>query len=158
MTTSLTKEEVEEYLSGVDLRSPLERALNEAVACLTKDPPAFLAGHFAASKRAADIGIVSSGHSAASSMVGPCTGLLPQPVSMTRYTLVLVEYNIPGHESGVGGADKGKDGHRVDSIPIANGVIKTNNYCFPIKCARSPSALPSARCDSGSRAAYCSRQ
>ena len=126
MATALSKEEVEEYLAGIDLRSPLERALNEAVACLTKDPPAFLSGHFAASKKASDLGITPD-------MVGPCTGLLPQPVGMARYTLVLVEYNIPGHESGVGGADKGKDGHRVDSIPIANGVIKTNNYCFPIK-------------------------
>ena len=50
-----------------------------------------------------------------------------------RASTVLVEYNIPGHEGGVGGADKGKNGHRVDSIPIANGVIKTNNYCFPVK-------------------------
>ena len=126
MAAALTKEEVEEYLTGVDLRTPLERALNEAVACLTRDPPSFLAGHFAAAKKAADLGITAD-------MVGPCTGLLPQPASGARFTLALVEYNIPGHESGVGGADKGKDGHRVDSIPIANGVIKQGCECFPIK-------------------------
>ncbi|KOO36777.1 ATP-dependent DNA helicase q-like 3-like protein, partial [Chrysochromulina tobinii] len=126
MAAALTKEEVEEYLTGVDLRTPLERALNEAVACLTTDPPSFLAGHFAAAKKAADLGITAD-------MVGPCTGLLPQPASGARFTLALVEYNIPGHEGGVGGADKGKDGHRVDSIPIANGVIKQGCECFPIK-------------------------
>ena len=123
---TLNKDEVEDYLAKVDLRSPLERALNEAVACLAKDPLTFFAGHFIAAKKAVDIGITSD-------MVGPCTGLLPQPAFTCRYTLILVEYNVPGHESGVGGDDKGKDGHRIDSIPIANGVIKTNNYCFPVK-------------------------
>ena len=127
MAAALTKGEVEAYLSSVDLRSPLEEALNVAVSNLTKDPPKFLAGHFGAAKVSKDIGINPA-------MVGPCDGLLPQPIEGVRYTLLLVEYNIPGHSSGVGGADKGKNGHRVDSIPIANGVIKTNNYCFPIKC------------------------
>ena len=126
MAAALTKGEVEAYLSSVDLRSPLEEALNVAVSNLTKDPPKFLAGHFGAAKVSKDIGINPA-------MVGPCDGLLPQPIEGVRYTLLLVEYNIPGHSSGVGGADKGKNGHRVDSIPIANGVIKTNNYCFPIK-------------------------
>lgn len=68
-----------------------------------------------------------------SDFVGPCDGLMPTDGKNYRYKLVLVEYNIPGHPSGVGGADKGKNGHRVDSIPIANGVIKTGNLCFPIK-------------------------
>ena len=122
----MTKEEVETYLASVDLRGPLEEALNTAVSNTTKKPVTFFSGHFTAKKIAADLGITPD-------MVGPCTGLMPQPVQGARFTLVLVEYNIPGHESGVGGADKGKDGHRVDSIPIANGVIKTNNYCFPIK-------------------------
>lgn len=52
---------------------------------------------------------------------------------MHRYKIALVEFNIRNHESGVGGADKGKNGHRVDSIPIANGVIKAGSMCFPIK-------------------------
>ena len=64
-------------------------------------------------------------------MMGPCDGLLPQPATTARFKLALVEYRIPGHESGVGGADKGKNGHRVDSMPICNGVIKTGNCCYP---------------------------
>ena len=126
MANPLTKEEVEQYLGKVDLRGPLEEALNVAVSNLTMDPTGFLSGHFAGKKKATDLGITPA-------MVGPCDGLLPQPTQGARFTTVLVEYNIPGHEGGVGGADKGKNGHRVDSIPIANGVIKTNNYCFPIK-------------------------
>ena len=63
---------------------------------------------------------------------GPMVGILPQP-SVPMFKLVVVEYNIPGHEGGVGGADKGMHCHRVDSIPIANGVIKTGNACMIIK-------------------------
>ena len=43
---------------------------------------------------------------------GPMVGLLPQP-SKPKFRLLLVEYNIPGHESGCGGFDKGKHGHRA---------------------------------------------
>ena len=43
--------------------------------------------------------------------------------------LALLEYFIPGHSSGCGGFDKGKNGHRVDSIPIANSVIKAGGAC-----------------------------
>ena len=32
----------------------------------------------------------------------------------------------------MGGFDKGKNGHRVDSIPIANGVIKAGSTCVPM--------------------------
>ena len=95
MAKPLTKEEVEAYLGKVDLRGPLEEALNVAVSNLTMDPVAFLSGHFAASKLARELGILPT-------MVGPCDGLLPQPVQGASYTLILVEYNIPGHESGVG--------------------------------------------------------
>ena len=125
MAAPLTKVEVEAYLSTVDLRGPLEEALNTAVSNLTRSPVDFMSGHFAAKKLANDLGIIPA-------MVGPCDGLLPQPIEGSRYTLLLVEYRIPNHPSGVGGADKGKNGHRVDSIPIANGVIKTNNCCFPV--------------------------
>merc|ERR1719183_1927507 len=65
------------------------------------------------------------------SMLGPCDALLKQPEG-AKYNLVLLEYYIPGHASGCGGYDKGKNGHRVDSIPIANGVIKTGNICVPV--------------------------
>eukprot|EP00966_Prymnesium_polylepis_P188566 4369571-Prymnesium_polylepis.1 len=76
---------------------------------------------------------LSAPRSITEEFVGPCDGLLPQPATYYRYKLALIEYNIPGHASGVGGYDKGKNGHRVDSIPIANGVIKAGSMCFPIK-------------------------
>merc|ERR1712087_34528 len=63
---------------------------------------------------------------------GPMVGLLPFPKN-PKYKLIIAEYNIPGHSSGVGGADKGMHGHRVDSVPIANGVIKTGNACTIVK-------------------------
>ena len=85
--TALTKGEVEAYLSSVDLRSPLEEALNVAVSNLTKDPPKFLAGHFGTAKIAKGLGIIPQ-------MVGPCDGLLPQPVEGSRYTLCLL-YTSP---------------------------------------------------------------
>jgi len=44
---TLSKEEVETYLSSVDLRSCLEGALNAAVAARAPDPPAFFRDHFA---------------------------------------------------------------------------------------------------------------
>ena len=57
MAAPLTKEEVEQYLGKVDLRGPLEEALNVAVSNLTMDPVGFLAGHFAGKKKAMDLGI-----------------------------------------------------------------------------------------------------
>ena len=77
MAKPLTKEEVESYLGSVDLRGPLEEALNVAVSNQASVPVAFLSGHFAAKKAAMDIGIIPQ-------MVGPCDGLLPQPVEGAR--------------------------------------------------------------------------
>ena len=65
-------------------------------------------------------------------MMGSCDGLMPQP-SMPLHKIALVEYNVPGHEGGVGGTDKGRNGHRVDTVPIANGVIKAGSLCVPVK-------------------------
>mmetsp|Transcript_73329 Transcript_73329/g.122469 ORF Transcript_73329/g.122469 Transcript_73329/m.122469 type:complete len:490 (+) Transcript_73329:18-1487(+) len=56
--------------------------------------------------------------------------LRPSPPD-AKYKLAVVEFNVPGALNG--GSDKGPDGHRVDSIPIANGVIKTGNACDIIK-------------------------
>jgi len=58
--------------------------------------------------------------------------MLKPPAVAAKYKILLVEYYIPGHASGCGGYDKGKNGHRVDSIPIVNGVIKTGNICVPV--------------------------
>ncbi|KAG8459640.1 hypothetical protein KFE25_000996 [Diacronema lutheri] len=56
--------------------------------------------------------------------------VLPQP-SNPKYKLAVIEFNVPGAKNG--GSDKGPDGHRVDSIPIANGIIKTGNSCELVK-------------------------
>merc|ERR1712087_637377 len=64
-------------------------------------------------------------------MIGPCDALAKQPAS-PEFKLILVEYFMPAHASGCGGYDKGKNGHRVDSIPIANGVVKAGSACVPI--------------------------
>ena len=38
---------------------------------------------------------------------------------------------MPGAKNG--GTDKGPNGHRIDSIPIANGVIKAGGACDIVK-------------------------
>merc|ERR1719159_737840 len=56
--------------------------------------------------------------------------VLPSPAG-AKYQLAVVEFNVPGAKNG--GSDKGPDGHRVDSLPIANGVIKAGGSCDIIK-------------------------
>ena len=52
--------------------------------------------------------------------------LMPSPPN-ARYKLAVVQFKVPGAKNG--GSDKGPDGNRVDSIPIANGVIKAGGAC-----------------------------
>ncbi|KAH8062530.1 hypothetical protein JL722_3451 [Aureococcus anophagefferens] len=52
--------------------------------------------------------------------------LLPSPVG-AKYSLAVVQFKVPGHPNG--GSDKGPDGNRIDSIPIASGVIKAGGAC-----------------------------
>ncbi|EGB11532.1 hypothetical protein AURANDRAFT_21659, partial [Aureococcus anophagefferens] len=52
--------------------------------------------------------------------------LLPSPAG-AKYALAVVQFKVPGHPNG--GSDKGPDGNRIDSIPIANGVIKAGGAC-----------------------------
>jgi len=56
--------------------------------------------------------------------------LLPSPAG-AKYTMCVVEFNVPGAKNG--GTDKGPNGHRIDSIPIANGVVKAGGACEIIK-------------------------
>lgn len=56
--------------------------------------------------------------------------VMPQPEN-AKYKLCVVEFNVPGAKNG--GTDKGPNGHRIDSIPIANGVIKAGGSCELIK-------------------------
>ena len=56
--------------------------------------------------------------------------LLASPAD-AKYKLCVVEFNVPGAKNG--GTDKGPNGHRIDSIPIANGVIKAGGGCEIIK-------------------------
>jgi len=56
--------------------------------------------------------------------------LMPSPAG-AKYKLAVVEFNVPGAKNG--GSDKGPNGHRIDSLPIANGVIKAGGACDVIK-------------------------
>jgi len=56
--------------------------------------------------------------------------LMPSPPGATIKCCV-VEFNVPGAKNG--GTDKGPNGHRIDSIPIANGVIKAGGACDIVK-------------------------
>lgn len=56
--------------------------------------------------------------------------LMPSPPG-ALFKLAVVEFNVPGAKNG--GTDKGPNGHRIDSIPIANGVIKAGGACDIIK-------------------------
>ena len=44
-----------------------------------------------------------------------------------KYRLAVVQFKVPGAKNG--GSDKGPDGNRIDSIPIANGVIAAGGAC-----------------------------
>jgi len=44
-----------------------------------------------------------------------------------KYKLAVVQFKVPGAKNG--GSDKGPDGNRVDSIPIANSVIQAGGAC-----------------------------
>merc|ERR1719440_297045 len=44
---------------------------------------------------------------------------------------MVVEFNVPGAKNG--GTDKGPNGHRIDSIPIANGIVKAGGACEILK-------------------------
>jgi hypothetical protein len=56
--------------------------------------------------------------------------LLPSPPG-SKIKCCVVEFNVPGAKNG--GSDKGPNGHRIDSIPIANGVIKAGGACEILK-------------------------
>ena len=44
-----------------------------------------------------------------------------------KFKLAVVQFKVPGAKNG--GSDKGPDGNRIDSIPIANGIIKAGGAC-----------------------------
>jgi len=52
--------------------------------------------------------------------------LRPSPKN-AKYKLAVVQFKVPGAKNG--GSDKGPDGNRVDSIPIANSVIEAGGAC-----------------------------
>merc|ERR1719324_1815044 len=56
--------------------------------------------------------------------------LRPSPEG-AEFKLCVVEFNVPGAKNG--GSDKGPNGHRIDSIPIANSVIEAGGACEIIK-------------------------
>jgi hypothetical protein len=52
--------------------------------------------------------------------------LRPSPPN-AKYKLAVVQFKVAGAKNG--GSDKGPDGNRIDSIPIANGVIAAGGAC-----------------------------
>ena len=52
--------------------------------------------------------------------------LRPSPPDAV-FKLAVVQFKVPGAKNG--GSDKGPDGNRIDSIPIANGVIAAGGAC-----------------------------
>ena len=58
--------------------------------------------------------------------VGRYNTLRPSPEG-AKYKLAVVQFKVPGAKNG--GTDKGPDGNRIDSIPIANGVIAAGGAC-----------------------------
>jgi hypothetical protein len=68
--------------------------------------------------------------SAASSAKKRYNELRPSPEG-AKYKLCVVEFNVPGAKNG--GSDKGPNGHRIDSIPIANSVIEAGGACEIVK-------------------------
>jgi len=52
--------------------------------------------------------------------------LLPSPEN-AQFKLAVVQFKVAGAKNG--GSDKGPDGNRIDSIPIANGVIHAGGAC-----------------------------
>merc|ERR1711870_222537 len=56
-------------------------------------------------------------------------GLLAQPADPKKQTCVAQIY-VNSHE--FGGTDKSCNGHRYDTIPFANGMIKAGMACYPL--------------------------
>jgi len=52
--------------------------------------------------------------------------LQPSPAN-AKYKLCVVQFKVPGAKNG--GTDKGPDGNRIDSIPIANSIIEAGGAC-----------------------------
>ena len=52
---------------------------------------------------------------------------LRSSLSNAKYKLAVVQFKVPGAKNG--GSDKGPDGNRIDSVPIANGVIEAGGAC-----------------------------
>merc|ERR1712050_676340 len=61
-------------------------------------------------------------------------GLLPQPAKPRKQTCVVQIY-VNDHE--FGGTDKSCNGHRYDSIPFANGMIKAGMACYLVHYVHS---------------------
>eukprot|EP00965_Chrysotila_dentata_P093067 3074048-Pleurochrysis_carterae.AAC.1 len=101
-STALTKKDVETYLGSVDVRGPLEAALNAAVSFQTKEPMEFFTRHFAKLSQPAQSGLSAP----AAAPTGPqlvdvssltqiakdYLGLLPQPEKPTYRTALVQIY------------------------------------------------------------------
>ena len=69
--------------------------------------------------------------SGAPKVCGPRYNELMTSPPEAKLKACVVEFNVPGAKNG--GSDKGPNGHRIDSIPIANGIIKAGGACEILK-------------------------
>jgi len=64
---------------------------------------------------------------AAAKSTGTRYNTLRESPADAKYKLAVVQFKVPDAKNG--GSDKGPDGNRIDSIPIANGVIAAGGAC-----------------------------
>ena len=111
-----SKDEVSAYLEKHQLQAKLQEALQHVVSEMSPSPMDALSKFFAAADAE---GIVTPKGTRYNT-------LCPSPAG-AKYKLAVVQFKVPGAKNG--GSDKGPDGNRVDSIPIANSVIKAGGAC-----------------------------
>jgi hypothetical protein len=110
-----TKAEVLAYLEKHDLQKKMETALNTVLTEMPADPMAALGSMFSAQA------VVPEGGKKVR------YNTLRRSPDNAKFKLCVVQFKVPGAKNG--GSDKGPDGNRVDSIPIANSVIEAGGAC-----------------------------
>ena len=113
-----SKTAVEKYLGKVNVRTPLEGALNAAVIAMTKEPLTFFAHYFQA------LGPVDT--SSLTKVAKNFIGFMQQP-TQPLYKTALVNIYVRG--APYGGSDKSNNGCRYDAVPFVNGMILAGLSC-----------------------------
>ena len=74
-----------------------------------------------------DVAITVEGEVPATAVTAGRYNTLRESPADAKFKLCVVQFKVPGAKNG--GSDKGPDGNRIDSIPIANGVIAAGGAC-----------------------------